>query len=506
MKMVFSKIDKRLRELRYSPFIIGLFSLLWFIYRTGTKPSRITYPCQRAALANSYLWLTIYVLPFLHLLRQKVHRRINLRRLFPILAALIIIGGSLAMWGVYMLMRREAGKEMGLIIEGKLAKFEPASSIFVVNGTRGNDDGIFKLIDLMGEHGLPFYKSPEHGVNKGPNGLIASDDVVIIKVNSQWDERGGTNTDLVKALIQAILNHPEGFIGEIVVADNGQAQYGSAGSGGRFNWSRNNAENISQSIQSVVYSFAKRGYKVSAYLWDEITTKMVREYSEGDLEDGYVVNVTRNPRTGIMISYPKFMTAFGTYISFKYGIKYGIWSQENRTYNSKKLKVINSPVLKTHSIYGVTACVKHYMGVVSDKLTASLGARAHNTVGTGGMGTEMVETRFPTLNIIDAIWVNAVPRGGPRTSYNDATRVNIIAASTDPVALDYWAAKYILLEVARRKGYSGLSSIDPDNTESGSFGYWLRLSMEEIRRAGYQATVNEDYMNVYVLHLKQSQS
>ncbi|MCD6465266.1 DUF362 domain-containing protein [Candidatus Bathyarchaeota archaeon] len=112
----------------------------------------------------------------------------------------------------------------------------------------------------------------------------------------------------------------------------------------------------------------------------------------------------------------------------------------------------------------------------------------------------MAETRFPTLNIIDAIWVNAVPRGGPATSYEEATRVNVIAASTDPVALDYWAAKYILLEVAKIKGYSGVSSMDPDNTGSGSFGHWLRLSMEELKRAGYQVTVDEDYMNIYVAH------
>ncbi|MBS7635518.1 DUF362 domain-containing protein [Candidatus Bathyarchaeota archaeon] len=386
-------------------------------------------------------------------------------------------------------------QEIGLTFTEKLSKFEPSSSIFVVNGAKGNDDGILRLIDLMGEHDLPFYKSHEHGRNRGPNGLIDRDDVVIIKVNSQWDERGGTNTDLVKALIQAILEHPDGFAGEIVVADNGQAQYGSAGSGGSFSWSRNNAENISQSIQSVVEFFASRGYRVSAYLWDRITTKQVNEYFEGDLEDGYIINATRNPRTGIMVSYPKFRTMFGTYISFKYGV----WDPENKTYHSDKLKVINFPALKTHSIYGVTACVKHYMGVVSDKLTATFGARAHNTVGKGGMGTEMVETRFPTLNIIDAIWVNAIPRGGPSTSYDRAVRVNIIAASTDPVALDYWAAKHILLEVARQKGYSGLSSMDPDNTESGSFGNWLRLSMEEIKGAGYQATVDEDYMNIYVL-------
>jgi hypothetical protein len=46
--------------------------------------------------------------------------------------------------------------------------------------------------------------------------------------------------------------------------------------------------------------------------------------------------------------------------------------------------------------------------------------------------------------------------------------------------------------------------MDPDNTERGSFGYWLRLSTEEIKRAGYQATVDEDYINIYIIHLKQT--
>ena len=504
MKVSIRKIRKKvlsIRRLSDSPLILGLFSLIWLIFRSGTKPSRIVYPCQKAAAANSYLWLTIYIIPFLRALTNKIFKRTNLkRRILPILLVVTIVGGSIVLWEAYEAIKKETKQELGIKITEKMAKFEPASSIFVVNGTKGNDYGILKLIDLMGGNGLLFYKSPEYGKNKGPNGLIAKDDVVIIKVNSQWNERGGTNTDLVKALIQAILDRPDGFIGEIVVADNGQAQYGSAGSGGSFSWSRNNAENISQSIQSVVDFFAGKNYRVSAYLWDTITTKRVGEYFEGDMEDGYVVNATINPRTGIMVSYPKFRTKFGTYISFKYGV----WDPETKTYHSDKLKVINFPVLKTHSIYGVTACVKHYMGVVSDKLTAMLGARAHNTVGKGGMGTEIVETRFPTLNIIDAIWVNAVPKGGPSTSYGEATRVNVIAASIDPVALDYWAAKYILLEVARMKGYDGLDSMDPDNTEPGSFGHWLRLSMEEIRRAGYQVTVDEDYMNVYVSNLEQS--
>jgi len=384
-----------------------------------------------------------------------------------------------------------------LTLEEWTAKATPSSDIFVVNGTKGGDGGIIKLIDLMGEYGLPFYKSSKAGKNKGPNGLIARDDVVLIKVNSQWNERGGTNTDLLKELIQAILDHPDGFIGEIVVVDNGQGQYGSAGSGGSFSWSRSNAEDPSQSVQKVVEMFSD-SYRVSTYLWDSITTKRVKEYADGDMEDGYIVNMTVNPRTGIMVSYPKFRTKFGTYISFKKGI----WNPETQTYDDERLKVINMPVLKTHSIYGVTACVKHYMGVVSDMLTRELGARAHNTVGKGGMGTEIVETRFPTLNILDAIWVNAIPKRGPSTPYNAATRVNVIAASTDPVALDYWTAKYILMKVAELNGYTDLSSMDPDNLSPGSFGNWLSLSMNEIVRAGYQSTIDKDHMNVYIANLE----
>jgi hypothetical protein len=54
------------------------------------------------------------------------------------------------------------------------------------------------------------------------------------------------------------------------------------------------------------------------------------------------------------------------------------------------------------------------------------------------------------------------------------------------------------MPVARRNRYGNLSLIDPDNTERGSFGQWLRLSMEEIRKAGYQTTIEESHMNVYV--------
>ncbi len=385
-----------------------------------------------------------------------------------------------------------------LDLKGRLAASNPTSNIFAVKGTIGNDGGLITLIDLMGTQGTPFYKSSISGKRQGPTGLIARDDTLIIKVNSQWDERGGTNTDLLKSLIEVITQHPDGFNGEIIVADNGQGQYGLNGTGGSLDYSRNNAEDITQSVQKVVDSFAG-SYRVSTYLWDTITVKKVEDYNEGNLEDGYVLNTTANSQTGIIISYPKFKTRFGTYVSFKKGI----WNMQTQSYNGDNLKVINIPVLKSHGTYGVTASIKHYMGVGSDKLTAQAGARMHNSVGNGGMGSEMVETRFPALNILDAIWVNANPGSGPRTSYNAATKTGIIAASTDPVALDYWASKNILVQTANRIGKTDTNSIDPDNTGARSFGQWLRLSMQEINNAGYQATIDEAKMNVYVSSINQ---
>ena len=141
---------------------------------------------------------------------------------------------------------------------------------------------------------------------------------------------------------------------------------------------------------------------------------------------------------------------------------------------------------------GVSGAVKHYMGVPSNYLT-----HAHSYIDDGGMGTEMAETRFPAITVLDAIWINARPETGPTSSYGSATRTNIIAASTDPVALDFWAAQNILMPAAKSLGYTDLSSMDPENNSSGKFGNWLRLSMMELRRSGYNTTIDRNAMKVY---------
>jgi len=462
-------------------FLLGLFSLFWLILRTGTKPSRAVYPCQRAAAVNSYIFLTYSFTPVLAVVQRKTRPFLSSKVWATLALALLILGATV--WWSTQQAGNPKSQVIGLTLTSRLATgTESPSNIFVVNGTTGKDEGLSQLINLMGSHGLLLYKSGVNGTNRGPN--------------CQWAERGGTNTDLLKGLVQMIIDHPDGFIGEIIVADNGQDV------GGNLNWPNSNAEDHSQSAQKVVNMFSS-SYNVSTFLWDTIRGKSVDEYSLGNIEDGYVVNQTADPDTGIQVSYPKFRTKFGTHVSFKEGI----WDPSTETYDHDRLKIINVPVLKSHSSYGVTASVKHYMGVVSQPLT-----NAHNFVGKGGMGTEIVKTRFPVLNILDAIWVNANPKQspntGPATSYTAASNVRVIMASTDPIALDYWAAKYVLVQTAKLKGETNTASLDPDNPNrvsglSESFQVWLKKSMEEMLAAGYQVTMNEDRMNVYVVHLPQ---
>jgi hypothetical protein len=492
-------IKKFILKARHSFFIFGLASLLWFIFRTGSKPTRMIYPCQQASVASGSLWLAAYVLPFLVVVRSpgtvtRGKGRILAGFLLLLIISLFVLGGSGGPFNITGLAE-VAGDEAALAGKGDSiminlspmrSQFPEPSDIFAVTDTFGNDDAVTRLIALMQSHGLPFYSL------NGSSGIIGKNDVVIIKVNSQWDERGGTNSDLVKSLVQAIMEHPQGFAGEVVIADNGQGQYGSTGRGGSLSYARNNAEDKAQSMQVVADSFPDQ--KVSTYLWDTITNKKVGEYAKGDMADGYIVSGPPDAQTKITVTYPKFQTKHGTYISFKLGV----WDAVNGSYDSRRLKVLNVPVLKTHAIYGVTACIKHYMGVGSDMQSREAGGRSHNSVGTGGMGTEMAQTRFPDLNILDAIWINAHPGGGPRTSYEQASHTGIIASSVDPAALDYWAAKNILMPAARLRGHDDLESMDPDNTSPGTFGDWLRLSLAEIQKAGHRATVSEESMNVYL--------
>jgi hypothetical protein len=376
---------------------------------------------------------------------------------------------------------------------------DPSDLFFIQNasGEEGNMDlAVTSLIELMEAQDLYFYKNASI-----TSGLIGSNDVVILKVNGQWPYNGGTNTDLVKSVINAIVSHPDGFTGEVVIADNGQGR-------GSLGFDQANSFDHTQSIIDVANSFDT--HNVSAFLWDTIRSIIVDDFDDGDFTDGYVRNSTWNSDTEIYVSYPKFTTIYGSSISFKEGV----WNN-TAGFDSDRLKVINMPVLKTHLLYGVTGCIKHYMGVPQGSVVPSVNPswpHEHFSIAQGGLATLMVETRAPILNILDMIWINANPlesssERGPWGNYDYTSLTDIIGASQDPVALDYWASKNVLIPTAMMS-YTTYSSLDPDYeplSDSGmveSFHNYLRRSKDVLIDAGLQATMNQTEMNVFVTALE----
>lgn len=314
---------------------------------------------------------------------------------------------------------------------------ETRNALFQVNRipadpfTTGNrHGGVDTLFTLMGQKGLKFYRTSTSGALNGANGLIAADDVVLVKVNAQWKYRGCTNTDVVRGVIQRVLEHPDGFRGEVVVVENGQGRgslacdtstaYGNAEV-------HANAQNESHSFLWLV-DVLFNDPRVTAYLLDPIRATFI---GAGDhATDGY--------RTLENVSYPCFTTAGGRRVE----LREGLW---NGSSFGSGLKLINIPVLKHHDTDGsmITGALKHTYGLVSMEDGQS---DFRHYAGLGETcGKMMASVRTPVLNIMDAIWVSQSNLTGYPASAT--TRVDTLLASQDPVALDYWSAKYVLYPI-----------------------------------------------------------
>jgi hypothetical protein len=346
--------------------------------------------------------------------------------------------------------------------------------------------GLDCLLHVMGEKGLKFYRSGQNSPLSGGLGMIGPEDVVLIKVNAQWKYRGCTNSDLVRGLIQRILDHPDGFTGEVVIFENGQGR-GSLNCdtvGGRWspypdNSVRANAVNKRHSFSYLVDEIFNDP-RVSSYLLDPIMYTFIG--NSDHTTDGYRIYQD--------VSYPCFTTAGGRRVE----LKEGVWNGHGY---DDRLKLINVPVLKHHDNFGseITASLKNFYGVLSMR-DGHIGYRHYAGLGET-CGKMVASVRTPVLNILDCIWVShRALRGYPK---EDTARVDQILASQDPVALDYWAAKYILYPIDwNERHHPDFPGID----------YWLSAAKTTINRSGglynsahgifvQKTTKNEQKMNVH---------
>ncbi len=371
------------------------------------------------------------------------------------------------------------------------------SHVYVTRGKKP-EENMRDLLQLLG------------GIEK----IIGSEDIVILKPNAQWWNQGTTNTNAMKAFIEAILKRPR-FHGEIIIAEN--HQYDEPNSRGWTTIERNGDYNLNELVEY----FQKLGHpNVTKYHWRPVTPQSKSKTDPANFSrivespwqgDGYVYDkkliYTSPLGRRCILSYPIFTSSYsGTVIDFKNGA----W--KNGKYTSQQVKFINFSGINHHGSYcGVTASVKNYMGIVDMSCGAPRGGpegffNVHN-VGvrelpnvyeryvpwrirnklelfwetnyshkyfhhTGGcLGAFMRKVRMADLNIITADWVGF----GSRTNTSLSGHPKALLASTDPVALDSWAAREILLPLTQtgpdRETFSALNN--PDSVE-GPFRKFLQ--------------------------------
>jgi uncharacterized protein (DUF362 family) len=325
----------------------------------------------------------------------------------------------------------------------------------------------------MGNHGVKLYQTNKAVDLGGKEGLIDKSDVVLIKVNAQWKFKGCTNSDLIKGLITRILEHPDGFNGEVVLFENGQGG-GSLDCdtmwGGQYpdTGVHANAENESHSFSYLVDNIF-RDDRVTKYLLDPIRETFISD--DDHSTDGY--------RKMFNVSYPCFTSEKGNRIE----LKEGIWNDTKYEHN---LKLINVPVLKHHNGCGITGALKNFYGVLS----MADGKRRERHYAQLGQhcGEMIVNVRPPVINILDCIWVTQVRWAGYPPE--NTTRLNQLLSSIDPVALDYWASKHLLYPIDKNREHHPdkfdilrdhlIQASDVINSKGGVYGQTVTLDESKI--------------------------
>lgn len=307
------------------------------------------------------------------------------------------------------------------------------------------------MLSLLADNGVKLYCTSSTHPWGDPAGIIDTNDVVLIKVNCQWKCRGATNTDVLRGLIYRILDHPDGFSGEVVIFENGQGEGGFDGDppawGSYTPWPEIAGVHVNAELDTLTVDYLVNtvfaGNPVSSFLLDPVRSNFLS--STNHSSNGY--------RKVSDVSYPCFTSAGGNRIE----LLEGIWTGSG--YNNN-LKLINVPVLKTHAGTGITGVLKHSYGILS-MTDGSYSIRHYSQSGTQ-CGKMWSLVRIPDLNIVDCIWVSYQDhhRGYPPWTTN---RANLLLAGVDPVALDYYGSKHILYPLGGNRAqyhnpdsYSGL--------------------------------------------------
>jgi hypothetical protein len=325
----------------------------------------------------------------------------------------------------------------------------------------------------------------------GVDSLFGADDIVIIKPNLQWFNQGAPNIAAMNTLVSRIMERKGGFTGEIVLAENvhrGPEPWKTVGWNTPFarNSDMPQVLNYNELAEHLKNEYGAL-FSVCHLLDIENGAKRVYTPEDGpgyvlcDGSGGVPLLAVSNGLAGknkreVIMSYPIMRTDKGTLIDYRFGV----W--EKGAYTRQPVKFVNFAALNHHSAYcGMTSAVKNYLGI-SD---LSGGPDPHdrgkllgdyynfhsftfnkweNGPVPGMIGYEigyfLKTVRRPFLNITSAEYCGLIDRTRLPVAHTRA-----VAASTDPIALDFHMAKYVLHPNSR------IPVHDPENPKSPLYQY-----------------------------------
>lgn len=283
--------------------------------------------------------------------------------------------------------------------------------------------------------------------------FVDHDDVVVIKPNGQWPNQGYTHTQCIKALIDVILARPGGFGGEIILTEHvHRSPSETLADSYCWNMSVGNRQRNwpDMNYLELIADYHSRGIlKVTA-------APMTDSDSSGDWTSATgPTNVSAGKHAWVRL--PAYRTASGNSYTPSYAIlrssysghlidfKNGVWA--NGAYTGAQVRLMFMPTLNNHGSLngedyaGPTSAVKTHIGFIEGTSLHSVGYGNGHPESVGeAVGHLITQVVRPTFYLTCAEWTGYGGRTG-----SSATQTKTVGLCADPVTLDYWMCKHVML-------------------------------------------------------------
>jgi len=305
--------------------------------------------------------------------------------------------------------------------------------------------------------------------------FVDHDDVVVLKPNGQWPRQGYTHTECMKALIDLVLARPGGFGGEVIVIEHVHRAPAEALTGA-YCWNISAGSNRQNNWPDMSYFELMSDYhdngapQVTAIPLYEVADSPEWSLATGPgnvpagqhawVRTTYTTNCTGET---VRLSHPILRSAHsGKLIDLRNGIWHG------GRYTGQQVKLIFLPTLNNHGSFNVedyagpTSAVKCHLGIV--EFAGATGVNLHN-IGYGNGHPEAVGesvAHLITEVLSPAFYMTCAEYTGHRgRTATDAAHTRTVGLCTDPVTLDYWMCKYVMLPAAPSQTF-----MNPDNDDN----------------------------------------